>query len=166
MFSIGDLVIYSTHGICKIDNICEKTILGTTRNYYELSPIENNQHLTISAPVQNDKIVMFELIEEDEAKEILATFQQPVLEWIDKPNVRQQLYSEIISTGDRIEIAKVVNTLLHKKLDAELQDKKLAELDRKLLINTQNILYKELAISLHTTVDDINEQINQSIKGS
>lgn len=28
MFNIGDLVVYSPHGICRVDDICEKTILG------------------------------------------------------------------------------------------------------------------------------------------
>lgn len=30
MFKKGDLILYSVHGICKVDDICEKTILYFT----------------------------------------------------------------------------------------------------------------------------------------
>ncbi|MDQ6596090.1 CarD family transcriptional regulator [Bacillus salipaludis] len=42
MFNIGDLIIYSGHGICRVDDICEKTVSGITRTYYVLHPMENN----------------------------------------------------------------------------------------------------------------------------
>ncbi|MEC1526197.1 CarD family transcriptional regulator, partial [Neobacillus niacini] len=48
MYHIGDLVIYSAHGICKINDICNKTVSGITRSYYVLHPMENKHHLTIS----------------------------------------------------------------------------------------------------------------------
>ncbi|WP_373558170.1 hypothetical protein [Bacillus sp. 7884-1] len=54
---------------------------------------------------------------------------------------------------------------MRKKIDVELHDRKLNEQDRKLLINTQNILFKELAISLNCSYEDINEMIIRLIKG-
>ena len=39
MFNIGDVVIYSAHGISKIDNICEKPFSNVTKTYYELHPL-------------------------------------------------------------------------------------------------------------------------------
>ncbi|WP_235824888.1 CarD family transcriptional regulator [Bacillus salipaludis] len=62
MFNIGDLIIYSGHGICRVDNICEKTVSGITRTYYVLHPMENNHQLIISTPVNDDKVVMLEII--------------------------------------------------------------------------------------------------------
>lgn len=164
MFNIGDLIIYSAHGICKIDDICEKTVLGITRTYYILHPMENNHHLTISTPVNNDKVVMLELIHKEEAKEILESFKYLGIKWNDKPNIRLNLYSDIVNTGNRKEIAKVVNTLMRKKIEAELHERKLYEQDRKLLNTTQNILFKELAISLNTTFEEINEMVIRLIK--
>ena len=40
MFNIGDVVMYSAHGVSKIDNICEKTYSNVTKTYYELHPLE------------------------------------------------------------------------------------------------------------------------------
>jgi CarD family transcriptional regulator len=166
MYNIGDLVIYSAHGICEINDICDKTVSGITRSYYVLHPMDNKHHLTISIPVNNDKVAILDLIQKEEAQEILASFKYPGVVWDDKPNNRLHLYSEILNTGVRKEIAKVINTLLRKKIDVELHDKKLNEQDRKLLINAQNILFKELAISLNTSYEKINEIIISNITGN
>lgn len=164
MFNIGDLIIYSAHGICKIDDICEKTVSGMTRMYYVLHPMENNHQLTISTPVHNDKVVMLELIRKEEAKDILGSFKNPGIKWNEKPNIRLKYYSDIVNTGDRKEIAKVVNTLMRKKMEAERCERKFYEQDRKLLNTTQNILFKELAISLNTSFEEINEMATKLIK--
>lgn len=165
MFNIGDLVIYSAHGICEINDICDKTVSGATRSYYVLHQMDNKHHLTISIPVNNDKVSILDLIQKEEAHKILDSFQYPGVEWIDKPNIRLQIYSEILNTGERKEIAKVINTLMRKKIDVELHDKKMNEQDRKLLINAQNLLFKELAISLNTSYEEINEMIIMNIRG-
>ena len=164
MFAIGDLIIYSAHGICKIDDICEKTVSGVTRTYYILHPMENNHQLTISTPVDNDKVVMLELIHKEEATDILKSFKNPGIQWTDKPNLRLTLYSDIINTGNRKEIAKVVNTLMRKQMEAELNEKKLYEQDRKLLNSTQNILFKELAISMNSSFAEINAKVMGLLK--
>ncbi|MGM0901187.1 MAG: CarD family transcriptional regulator [Bacillota bacterium] len=123
MFNIGDLIIYSGHGTCQIDDICEKTISGITRDYYVLHPMENNPPLTISTPVTNNKVVMLELIQKEEAHKILESFKKPGVMWDDNPNTRYNIYSELINTCERKEIAKVINTLMRKKIEAERKEK-------------------------------------------
>ncbi|MFC4559413.1 CarD family transcriptional regulator [Virgibacillus kekensis] len=159
MFNIGDLIIYSTHGICKIDDICDKTVSGVTRTYYVLHPMEDDHHLTISTPVNDSKVVMLELIHKEEASTILDSFQYPGIEWNDNPNERFRKYSDIVNSGNRKEIASVINTLMRRKTEAELQEKKLYERDHKLLNTIKNILFKELAISMNTTFEDVNENV-------
>lgn len=164
MHNIGDLIIYSSHGICKIDDICEKTVSGSTRMYYVLHPMENSKHLTISIPVNNDKVIMLDLLKKEEAHEILESFKGPGIKWNDKPNIRYSLYNNIVNTGDRKEIAKVVNTLLRKQIEAGLLGRKLYEQDRKILDTAQNILFKDMALSLNTSWEDINERVIKSLK--
>src|SRR5699024_10340631 len=77
MFDIGDLVVYSTHGVCQIDDIYEQTIIGKTREYYKLHPVENEQHLTINAPVDGKGISIMEIMDEQEAKDVLQVFRKP-----------------------------------------------------------------------------------------
>ena len=61
MFNVGDMVIYSIHGLSRIDDICEKTISNVTKTYYVLHPLDQT-NLIISAPVDSDKVVMQKLL--------------------------------------------------------------------------------------------------------
>src|SRR3954447_18247998 len=101
MFEIGDLIIYSAHGICKIEDICERTVSGVTRSYYVLHPMENYPQVTIHTPVNNDKVVMLSLLKKEEANEILESFKGPGAEWIEQPNKRNTHYTKIVNTGNR-----------------------------------------------------------------
>lgn len=166
MFNIGDLIIYSAHGICKIDDICEKTVVGITKTYYVLHPIDNHNQLKISIPVTNDKVAMRELMCKEQTDEVLELFKNPATtEWIDNPNKRQNLYSKIVDTGDRREIANVVNMLIRKKLETERNEKKFSERDRKLLDSIQNVLFMEFAISLNISFEDVTKMVTRLIKG-
>ncbi|ULT57034.1 CarD family transcriptional regulator [Neobacillus drentensis] len=163
MFNVGDMVIYSIHGLSRIDDICEKTISNVTKTYYVLHPLDQT-NLIISAPIDSDKVVMQKLLDPDEAKEILLSFQQPEAGWIENPKHRYRQYQDIIRTGHRREIAKITRTLMRKDMELHLEHKKLHEQDRKILDPIQNLLFKELAMSLDTTFDKIVEQVNSLIK--
>ncbi|MFS0861919.1 CarD family transcriptional regulator [Fredinandcohnia sp. 179-A 10B2 NHS] len=162
MFNVGDLIIYSSIGICKIDDICEKTFAGITRNYYVMHPIED-ENLVIQNPVDNDQIRMVGMIQPEEAEEIIKTFSAPGIQWIEKGHDRLRGFSDIVKTGDRKEIAKIINTFMSKKIELERNEKKLSEGDRKLLFHLQSILFKGLAISLSTTQEEIEKQITNIV---
>jgi len=161
MFNVGDLIIYSAQGICRIDDICAKTYWGITKDYYVLHPIENCK-LTISIPVDN-KVIMLGLIDKNEAEEIIESFKLPGINWIELCSERAQVYLEIVRKGNRKEISKIVNTLIRKKHRADISGKKFYQQDSKLLVFIQNILFKELAMSLNTTFEAIHERITSLI---
>lgn len=163
MYKVGDLVVYSSHGICRVDDICEKTILGEKKKYYELHPMVDSK-LTISVPVDSDKVNMLELLNSEEAQNIIESFKLPGMEWIELDNHRYEVYSSVLKSGERTEIAKVANTLLRNKLNVEEVGKKFHEKDKKLLASIQSVLFTQLAFSLKTTVDLVEEQIIKHIK--
>ncbi len=94
MFNIGDVVIYSAHGVSKIDNICEKTFSNVTKTYYEIHPLEQ-ANLMISTPVDNDKVVMLKMMDRVEAEEILQSFQQTGIRWVGNPRERNFQYKKV-----------------------------------------------------------------------
>lgn len=162
MFNIGDLVIYSTHGVCKVDDICEKTVAGVTREYYELSPVKNEHALAISTPVNNTGVTILKLMDKEEAGDVLDTFKIPYTENVDirRPNS----YTKLVDTGDRKEVANVVNALMRKKMEMMQDNKKLNQRDQDFLDTAKSALFKELAISLDTSSNKINETVLSMIK--
>src|SRR3954453_20955357 len=154
MFNVGDLIIYSSLGICRIDDICEQTYNGNTRKYYVIQPIED-KNLTIHNPVDNDQVVMLAMINREDALEILESFKEKGIRWIEKGHDRTKEYTDIVKTGNRKEISKILNTLMRKKFDADRNGKKIGDPDRRLLSSIQNIMFKELAIALNTSFESI-----------
>ena len=164
MFNIGDQIIYSTHGLCIIDDIKEETISGVTKKYYLLHPTENHHRITIRTPVDNDKVVMLSLMKKDAALEIIESFTNPASEWIESPNARFTHFSDILNSGNRKEVAQVVNTLMKRKIAAKLEGKNLYERDHRILNSTQSILFKELTLALNTTFEEISLKVNAQLQ--
>lgn len=163
MFKVGDLIIYSIHGICRVDDICEKIFQDVRKDYYILHPIEDNK-LTISAPVDSDKINMLEIITEKEAEEVLESFKQPGIQWIDVDTIRNREYSEIVKRGNRREIVQIFNTLLKVKNKVEDNGRKFYGNDKELFNNIQKILFGELAIALDSSLEEIDKRVMNIIK--
>ena len=163
MFQVGDLVLLPAHGICEIDDVCDRTILGVTRKYYIMHPLEDI-HLSISAPVDGDNVTALVTVSREQAEDLLESFRKPGVDWIDKNTLRDKEYLDMIKTGDRPTIARLVNTLLKRKYELEAENNKLSIQDVKLLEYAQSIVFTELALSLHTKVDDIAARVNGIIK--
>ena len=158
MFNIGDVIIYSSHGLCQIDDICEKTYGDSTGTYYVLHLLDNAR-LIINIPIDSEKIVMQNVLNKEEAEEILHSFQQPGIEWIENGRERTKKYKSLVNTGDRTVIASVAVTLMKKKREADADEKKLDGDDRVLLANIENMMYKELAVSLDTSYEEISKKV-------
>jgi len=163
MFNIGDTIIYSVHGLCQIDDICEKTYSDVTRNYYVLHPL-SQANLTISVPVDNDKVIMLKTMNREQAEEILQSFNKPGIPWVEDVKKRKSQYNNVVKTGDRREIAKIANSLMRKNFEYSLDKKRMYDQDRRLLSTIQDLLFKELANSLDTSFEDIFAQVDGMIQ--
>lgn len=165
MFKIGDHVVYSVHGICKVTDICEKTVLGETNQYYILKPTEDKHNLTISAPVDSKKVPIQEIMAKEDALELIDSFKETGVKWLTRPNQRKNSFAKIIKSGDRNEIAKLVNTLMRKRIELVEENKKLNQQDSKLLKKTKTIFLEELSLATDLSVNKINNRIKKLIKG-
>ena len=163
MFKIGDTIIYSDHGLCEIDDICEQTFAGITRNYYILHPLADT-NLKISAPVDSDKVLMLRTMNQEEAESVLQTFNQPGIDWIEDSRQRNREYTDHVQSGDRNSIAKIINTLMRKNAELKLNGKRIYDQDRKLLQLIQSTLFNELALSLDTSYEAIEQRVNRMLE--
>ncbi|OZU89658.1 CarD family transcriptional regulator [Virgibacillus indicus] len=163
MFHVGDLIIYSTHGLCEVVDICDKEFKNVSRTYYVMHPVDDPE-LTISIPIDIGNKNMQAIMEKKEAEGLLQSFQTPGIEWIDDSRERIKKYTSLVNTGDRTDITKVISTLMRKKQEIRENQKKMSVQDQKLLDQTQNIMFHELAASLNTSYDKISAKIKSMIK--
>lgn len=162
MFNIGDLIIYSTHGVCKIDDICERDFRGVKRNYYILHPVDEPE-LSINVPVDSEQVVMLDIMDKEEARSVLKAFEEPGIEWIEDAKQRNKKYNSMLTKGDRDTIIKIANTLMRKQKEAKREKVRMYDQDQKMLEHIQRIMFQELAASLETSVEKIIDHINDVI---
>ncbi|MEF9951950.1 MAG: CarD family transcriptional regulator [Clostridium sp.] len=162
MFNKGDLVIYSSHGICRVDDICELDVYGSTKTYYILHPVEDKR-LQISTPIDNAKVVMLELLDKIEAEEVIDSFKSNGVEWAEFCSSRQEIHSNILTTGNRKYICSLLNTLMRREKEFHGQGRKFNEKDAKLLKYIKNILFTEIAMALNTTFEDVSTKVSSLI---
>ncbi len=141
----------------------KKRFSNVTRQYYVLHPLKQS-NLTISTPIDNDKVVMLKALGREEAEEILESFQLLGIDWIADVKLRSKKYSSMVQTGNRKVIASIANTLMRKNLELKSIAKKMYDQDRRLLITIQNILFTELAMALNTTLEEITDRVNELIQ--
>ena len=130
---------------------------------YVLHPLSQT-NLTISVPVDNDKVIMLKTMNREQAEEILQSFNKPGIPWVEDVKKRKSQYNNVVKTGDRREIAKIANSLMRKNLEYSLDKKRMYDQDRRLLSTIQDLLFKELANSLDTSFEDISAQVDELIQ--
>ena len=71
MFQPGDLVVYGSTGVCRVEEITHPNMTGADRNkaYYLLKPLY--QDGVIYTPAENSKVAMRPVISSEEAEELI-----------------------------------------------------------------------------------------------
>ena len=163
MFSIGDTVFYGANGVCSIEDIAEQKFGGEMQPYYTLRS-HHNSNVTLYYPVNAANSKLKKIMTKDKANAVLQCFEDAAAPWNDKMTARNHSYQVAMKSGNHLEIAQMMNTLLRKKLELEAIDKKLPAQDTQVLQNVSSILYEELATTLKTTATAVSDKVDQIIQ--
>ena len=162
MFSVNDVVMYGSNGICRISSIEKRNLTGKTIEYIILSPVYNDNN-TFYIPADNDKALkkIQRICTKEEVDDMIRHIRDEYAEWIENENIRSEEYGKIIKSGDRQEIIKLINTLyLHrKKLSAN--KKRLRNSDESLLEIAENMIFEEFAYVLGIEREDVGKYIQE-----
>lgn len=164
MFNINDTVMYGSQSVCKITDITEKIFIDKSMQYYVLEPVYENRS-TIFVPVDNQKLIdrMHRVLSAEEIYQIIHAIPNERLDLIDDENSRKERYSEIVASGDRMELMKLIKTLyLHGEKRKE-SGKKLNSADEHVMKSAEKILYDEFALVLNISRDDVIPMIAKQI---
>ncbi len=141
MFSVGDKVVYPSHGVGKIDAIEEKDITGQKFRCYVLSIL--GKDLKIIVPTFNArKVGLRQIIQEGELERVFDILREEINNMPPKWNKRYNFNMDKIRTGSIYEIAEVF-----KNLTRLGRKKELSFGERKMLDSTKELIVMEIAHS-------------------
>lgn len=165
MFSAGDTVVYSTHGICKVKEITEMEMCKVKKKYYVLIPVYD-ENSTLYIPVDNEKLLnnMHRMLSATEIDELIDNAAASPLEWISDDIQRKEYCSAVIKGGDRSELMRLIEMLYLRREDLKQTKKHFHISDERYLRDAERLLHDEFSFVLGIKREQVPEYILNRIK--
>lgn len=150
MFEMNDMIIYGVQGVCKIEDIEERTFSGVRKTYFVLKPI-NEKGSTIYAPTDNEFVLkkMRRLLTIDEIHKLIDSMPEENAVWIENESERKVRYKEVLAGGAHLELIKMIKAIYTHKNECESEGKRLHMSDERFFKEAEQILYNEFQYVLH-----------------
>ncbi len=161
MFNVDDLVTYGSFGVCRIKRIGTKPNVDHSRIYYELLPIDGDDHMMISIPSDNDTLVarMQEVMTKTEFEHVLLQIKQLSVQWVSDANKRKQRYRDILEQGSALDLFKLVKEVKQHRHQSAQKNATISQHDKHCYDQAIKRLIQECACILDVSQDMAKELI-------
>lgn len=159
MYTVGQLVVYGSHGVCRVSDIETRVINKKKVEYYVLIPIDQNDSQFL-LPTGNSTVMakMSPLLSKEEIDCLLRRGLNDDA-WIEDENLRKQKYRELITGSDRASLISMVRALhIHKEKQLEA-GRKFHLCDENFLKDAQRLLCAEFSVSLGISRQEVGQYI-------
>ena len=155
MFRIGEYLVYRKD-VCKVKDIKEKE----GKEYYQLTPVDD-ETLKIEVPIDNENLR--NVISKVDLENLVNSI--PNIDTIDCSDRMIELeYKNLISTGSKEDLIKVIKTAYLRNKERIASKKKLSEKDTNYQEKAEKLLYNEFSVVLDKTFDQVKEYIINKVE--
>ncbi len=155
MFRIGEYLVYRKD-VCKVKDIKEKE----GKEYYQLTPVDD-ESLKIEVPIDNENLR--NVISKVDLENLVNSI--PNIDTIDCSDRMIELeYKNLISTGSKEDLIKVIKTAYLRNKERIASKKKLSEKDTNYQEKAEKLLYNEFSVVLNKTFDQVKEYIINKVE--
>ena len=158
---VGDTVLHSHSGVCKITDIVTQTFNREERDYYVLLPLFDKRS-TCYVPVDYnpEKIHIQPVLTTIQAQELLENAKNASpLDWINNPNERKQKFKSVCNSGSREEKMRLIKAIRKHEEEQKKMGKQLYAADLHIVENCENGLLGELSYVLNIPVEELKNCI-------
>jgi len=154
MYNIGDRIVHPMHGAGVIDNIISEKVNGVVRDYYVLKMPYGG--MLVMIPVStSDAIGVRPIIDCDTADSIIEKISTIETEEDSNWNRRYRENMVRIKSGDLVEVARVIKSLILRE-----REKGLSTGERKMLHTAKQILISEIVLAKQCSYENVEQSIN------
>ena len=149
MFEIGDLIVYSGEGVCRVEGIGTPPLVGVNkqRQYYSLKPLYRAG--MVYAPVDSN-VFMRPVISRAEADALIRRIPEIEPEVYENSNLRflNEYYQEQLQNYSCEGLIKLIRSTRAKREVMISRGKKLGLVDERYMKRAQDMLHGEFAVAL------------------
>lgn len=144
-----------TCSFCRSQQIEEKSIGASRRLYYVLKPVYHEDS-TIFVPVDNPALTgkMHRLLRAQEVLQLLSGLAGDDGLWVEDEAQRREAYEQILRSGDRVGMARLIRALSLQKVRLDAQRKKLHAAEEAILKEAERELNEEFAYVLGLSLEE------------
>lgn len=164
MFAVGDVVLHTSQGVCRVDDIRDEKFSGMRRTYYVLLPVEDNGKSTTYVPVDAPKSPIRKLLTEEQIREVIHISMNETTDWIDNNNVRKSAFTEILRSDDISRILSLMVCLYKRREKVLSQGKKFPVVDERIMTEAERKIHQEFSYTLSIAAKDVPQYIRTCIK--
>ncbi len=165
MFSVGEYIVYSGNGVCRVEAIGTMDIEGISkdRQFYTLIPVFSTGK-TVFVPVDNKKVVMRPVISKEEAELLVKDIKSVEPLWIRDDKKRENAYKECMRECNINSLVGMIKAI-HLRTRERLEEGKHAiASDERYEKAAKEFFYGELAIALNMDKDKVEDYINKTVE--
>jgi CarD family transcriptional regulator len=165
MYQVGDIIIYSCEGACRVESIEKLDVSGIDHEklYYNLSPVYHMGNIFVPL---DTKMFMRPVIKPEDARNLINLIPTIKVNLVVSMSRRslEELYNDHIQTHDCTDLIRVLKIVHVKGIAAAKDRKKLGAIDERFRKKAEDLLFGELALVLSMSKDDVKSYVVNKIQ--
>lgn len=163
MFKVGDNIIHSGSGACRVEKIGPLNTGVKGREYYTLLPYYIKGS-SVYTPVDSDKVIMRPVMTKKEIMDLIDDIKNIDTILVKDEKKREETYKKAIRSCDARELVKIIKTIYLRKRDRIAEGKKITNSDEKYYRIAEDNLYGEVAIALSMTKEEAKKFVEKKVE--
>ena len=164
MFDIGELIMYGTNGVCRVEGFTHSPFdTHDEREYYVLNPVHDQSNLVIYTPVENENVVMRRLLSFEKARSFLDGIADISAITVENERSRRDVYREALKTADPVNYVRIVKAVRRRREEFSRTRRRLPDMDIDFEHSAYSCLLGELSEVLGISRDEVDEKISEML---
>ena len=165
MYQTGEWVVYGIHGVCRVVGT-EKQLVNRKRTQYlvlePLTQTESRFYLPTENPTAMSKLKP--VLTKAQMLDLFASEQVRQDAWIEEENLRKQYYRELIGSGERVMLMKMVHSLYRYKSEQIAAGRKFHQADENFLRDAEKLLSSEVSLVMGLSTEEARNYLREQLK--
>ena len=165
MYQVGERVVYGVHGVCRIVDDTVRIFDHQRIRYLVLEPLDQ-PGAKFYIPAEKPAVLakLHPLLSKAELDRLLASEEVRNGSWIGDENQRKQYYRELICSGDRVAILRMIHLLYQHKREQQKQGKKFHLCDENFLKDAKKLLETEFSAVLGIEPQQVEDYVTHALE--
>lgn len=166
MFHGGELVVYGSHGVCRVAGKEKQLVNRKRTEYFILHPLSNMES-RFMVPADNPTALakLKPVLPREEMEQLLNSEQVRADVWIGEENRRKQEYRGLINSGDRLAVLQMVHAI-YRYRDTQLAvGRRLHLCDENFLRDAEKLMASEIGLVYELDQDQAKLYLREKLNG-